>query len=233
VEVSASSAPVLFLILSFFCGGAFAAPQIKNDLDPRVLETNVPALFLPTSSEDGFYSLCRSLRIPCGEERLPSDSFIETPDYVLRMDNKNVRSYLNELVKNHPQYLWEISNGVLIFRPRMPERSPLDKHIALFVGTEQFPGSSIGHLADVAWIPIEQVQYITAGPVNLDSDSKGTIKPPPKNPINVTRVDASVRQILSAIVRSYGSGMWIYTYSHAPSIVPLFFRRGTLKYEAY
>lgn len=202
-------------------------------VDSPFLENDVPAIFLPTSSNDGFYSLCRSIRIPCGEERLPEDTFIETPDYVLRKDKRSIRAYLDKLIEYHPKYLWEIDDGVLVFRPRTPVQSPLDMHIARFISTERYPGSLIDSLAAKAWIYIERVQFVTVGPVDDALTPKGKMMKTHNEPANVTLIDSTVRQILNAIVHSYGSGIWIYTYSRAPRFLPNFLRRGTLKFLAY
>jgi hypothetical protein len=215
------SAEMLIPFLGLLCGAVLAASPNMNEPLLQLLNQKVPTFF--PGSDDGFHSLCLNLRIPCGEELLPNESFARSPMH-FTPERIRVRAYLDKLVEDHPAYFWEISDGVLMFRPRSPGRSsPLDNRIALFVRKDQWAEVVVGDLANSEWIQL--LRYATVGPPSPDdSDTKK---------ISVTCADASVRQILNTIVHAHGHAIWIYIYSPKIRFVPNIFFRGKLISATY
>lgn len=236
---------MILLLLSLVSGLALAAaPHDTSDWRCRLnqkipafescnerienrLNELVPIEEVQTDASDEFYFLCKKMRVACGEELLSSDPFLSADD-VYRPYRLTVRKFLDTLIARHPNYFWEIDDGVLLIRPRTHGRwTPLDKRIAQYSSKDKNFGFVVDDLASSEWI--HRNSYITVGP---DEDPDRTWKSGVK-PIDVTCKDKTVREILVSAARAHGNSIWIYRQAPPIRYVPDFFRRGNIDAFTY
>jgi hypothetical protein len=209
------------LILSLLCGAVFAAEPSANVDISRILDTKMPLFIM--SNEDEFLRLCGDLRIPCGEERLPNQQLVQTADYGFRQEEKTVRTLLNKMLLRRPGFLWEVSDGVLVLRPRSTRvTSPLDRRIHRFTQEGRIISEIVRELAARKRIGTPAPR-MAAGPDYGQGESES-------KKIDIACVNLTARQILNTAVRTHGHTIWVYTYEPLSSgIIHAFFHRGELE----
>ena len=193
----------------------------------RLLDEKIQ-LFIMSSPDDEFQALCGMLRIPCGEEILPDEQYLDTDDYAFRQEGLSVRVLLDKMIKRRPGFIWEISDGTLVLRPRdVGFSSPLDNYVHQFILNGKPLYDVIWELEGKEWIGRPEGRIYVGPPPSEEaeaSESRG---------IDISCKDKTVRGILNSVVNTHGHGMWIYTYARPSPYIPRLFRRGMLESIAY
>jgi hypothetical protein len=215
--------PIALLI---FSAPLLAATPIDSSAQ-GYLDAPISLEDVQSGRADEFYFLCRRFRFACGEELLSDDPFLSADD-VLRPATITIRKFLDGLIERHPQYYWDVEDGVLVVRPRVEERpSPLDRRIEKFVHNDTLAQFV---LEDVA--RLEGIEVIRSATIGLTDDPEANARSVSKR-ISVRVENKNAREVLNACVHAHGHAMWTYRYARPKRFVPNYFLKGSLEFVVY
>lgn len=186
------------LITSIAISIAFGTPRSNAASTDSSLDTNVEIFSSTTGSE--FVALCRKLNRPCGEETRCHDPQ-DTRALKIHLKKTTPKKALDQIVRMHPAYRWEIRDGVLNWEPAHRTHPDL---LAELLDQISIHGVS----ARDAYFQVFkqagiQVNWFYSGP------------PPTYASIDLDMQHRTVREVLNAIAKIDGQHVWRFCSDEA------------------
>jgi hypothetical protein len=207
VNAGPTASIVVFLLLVSFSTYSQSVTRNPNSLDDRTIKmslnnvtaSNVFTQALLEAEMPGGIVVSRTCGIP--------------PTHNFPLSQPTVRELLEGIVSVDPEYSWEIRDGVVNLISRADEPQLLETRITRFeIADIETPNEALNALFN---LPIVRNQasrelgarLISGFPYAFSANNAV----PQKRKFSVKVTDATVRDVLNAIARAYGTAVWTLT----------------------